>query len=357
MSFLYKKLLSVFLIGSCFFSSSCLRSLDKEKEYKVEILLFGAHPLLVSVAQGIEDGANEKFSSLGISKKIIFTRQDANFQVAQATQQTRQAMLNNPSALVALGTPSIKVAFGVKNQDVPLFFAATSDPKSLGLAVSNVSNDWKKEGGIKSEPNVFGMITDFDYLRMAKLVEKTVELSKGYSESKNCVKVGYPLNESESNSVLALEKLNENVAKEKICFVKAPVTSPTEVPLATRSLLSQNVSIIQIGPDNTVAGGIGSILSIIEEKGIPILASERESVRKGALFAYGADFYQLGKDLGGKIANKLTNNENTSPSVEVFSKNKLYVNPKSLQKFLSEEALINIVNFLEVEESVVEKVE
>jgi putative ABC transport system substrate-binding protein len=336
-------------------NAACTRT-SQPKEFKIEILLFGSHPLLLSVAEGIKAGASERQKSSGNNDMMTFTTNDANFQMAEVTQQTRQALLRNPAAIVALGTPSIKAALANRNDSVPLFFGAASDPKALGLTATNEPQDWQKPNAFAVRPNLFGIVSDFQYERMSRLIEKIAELTQKQSKIE-CTKVGYPLNEAESNSVLAIEKLDGLLADDKFCFKRAPVSSPTELPGAIRHLMSEQINMIQIGPDNTVAGGVGSILSITKGKGIPILASERETVRRGALAAYGVDFFELGKTLGTKLADKLLGNNTEEKPIVIFSKSRLYINRKTMEEFFSEEALKSVIQYLGITESERENVQ
>lgn len=334
---------------------ACARNEPQKKDYKVEILLFGSHPLLRSVAEGIDAGARERLRSLGRSESISFNINDANFQVIEATQQTKQALLRQPTAIVALGTPSIKAALANRDSNIPMYFGAASDPQGLKIATSNDPEDWQKPGAFTVDPNVFGIITDFQYGKVAQLIEKVTELNRRQGQT-GCIKVGYPLNEAESNSVLALQKIDDFLPDDKFCFIRAQAPTATEIPGAARFLMNSNVSVIQVGPDNTVAGGIGSLLSIVTGKHVPVLASERESVKRGALAAFGVDFFELGKRLGAKLVDNLVQ-ANTGSPVEVFSKSKLYVNPQTVKDHFQEEAVQSFIEHLGISGNEVEYVQ
>lgn len=338
-------------------TTACRQSNTTDKKYKVEILLFGVHPLLVSVADGIKAGAYAQLDSLGISRDSVeFTLQDANFQPLEATQQTKQALLRKPSAIIALGTPSIKAALVNRDNNVPVYFAAASDPQTLGFTNSNKVEDWRAPNAFNAPQNVYGTITDFQYEKMAMLIEKVSDLMRRGAQTE-CVKVGYPLNEAESNSVLALQKLQESLPPQKFCFMRAPVASPGDIPGAVRNLMSNNINLIQVGPDNTVAGGIGSVLSLTQGKAIPILASEKESVRRGAMAAFGVDFHQLGVALGARLINNLLQRQHASSAIDLFSTSKLYVNSSAINELIGNDSMKSLIQQLGISESDVERVQ
>jgi putative tryptophan/tyrosine transport system substrate-binding protein len=333
--------LSVILLFPMLSLNSCFKESNTNQKltYEVDVLLFGSNPLLLLVAKGIKEGANEKLKISGNDTKISinFKDHDAGFQAIESNQQTKQAIANKPSAIIALGTPSIKAALNYKDKGTPIYFGASSDPMALGFTKSKDPNEWSKPNALdQSQANVFGIVTNFQYDKMATLIN-TVSTKVNKDKKGKIISIGYPINESESNSVLALGQLKLKLPSEKFNFVKSPLSSPLETPTATRYLLEKDISLIQVGPDNTVAGGIGSIISITKGKKIPILASEQKSVEDGALAAYGVDFYRLGKSLGDKLAsNILKSTPQNRPNIELFSEGNLYYNPNTLMEIFGE---------------------
>ncbi|GEK09023.1 hypothetical protein PPE03_12720 [Pseudoalteromonas peptidolytica] len=299
-----------------------------QDELEVQLMLYGAHPLLLTVKDGVIEGAR-KYDS---GNKISFHLNDANFQFQEAVFQSRQVSRKGASALVAFGTPSIKAAISNSNPDVKVFFGASSDPVSIGVANSNDPDLWK-EKGFDGKDNVYGLVTNFDYVGMASLISNVLPKKESNEE---CVRIGYPMSDGEPNSVLAYDKLKFQLEKEGFCLISSAVSSPVDVPLAIRSLISKGVSAIQVGPDNTVSGSIGAVVSIAHNANLPVFTSDSASISKGADAAYAVDFYMLGIALGEKVAQVVLDKEvNEESRIDIFSNSKLYISKQFLSSHLN----------------------
>ena len=78
---------------------------------EIHLLLFGNHPLLLRVAEGVEHGYKEAMRHAGYdTSRVRFVRHDAGFQPTEAVAQARRVAAASPLAIVALGTPSIQAA-------------------------------------------------------------------------------------------------------------------------------------------------------------------------------------------------------------------------------------------------------
>ena len=83
-----KNTLTYLILTACLtFGSGCEReTATQATEFNVQIMLFGSHPLLLKVKDGVIDGVRKTASD----KKFSFTLNDANFQFQEAVQQARQ---------------------------------------------------------------------------------------------------------------------------------------------------------------------------------------------------------------------------------------------------------------------------
>jgi putative ABC transport system substrate-binding protein len=255
--------------------------------------------------------------------------QDADFQVTNAVAQAKLAANAKPAAIVALGTPSIKATLASAGNSISIFFGATSDPKALGFSASPDPAAWRAVGAMNGPSNVRGFVTDFDYTKIATLAAETV---KSVGPRPAAKVVGYPINESEPNSVLAARQIDAQLAPMGMRVLRAPVAASLETSRATRFLLSKKVGAIQVGPDNMVVGGIGSIVAAAEADHTPVVATDRESVGKGALCAYSVDFDLLGRKLGADIVDTLRGSPPSGPSIRLFSDSKLFYNGAAAAK-------------------------
>lgn len=319
---------------------SCTPAKTNTKE--VHILLFGPNPLLVSVQNGIQMGLTNRLRALGVNNEYVFIVRDAGLQPVEAAALAKLSFSKKPSAVIALGTPMIHATLSQKDDITSLLFGATSDPKSLGLTKSGDPKQWRLPGSLIGPKNVYGLVSDFAYSGMADLVVAVhARLQSKRATSKV---IGYPLNDTEPNSVLAAQQLEAMLAPQGFKLIRSPASESSETAAASRALLSRDAAILQMGPDNTVAGGLAGILSTTEGRTVPVLASERESVRRGAIAAVGVDFHTLGQELGGLAADVLTKQSTvTTNRIQLFSQNRLYVNTKAADAILDKSARESLV--------------
>ena len=88
-------------------------------------------------------------------------------------------------------------------------------------------------------------------------------------------------------------------------IVKAPASTSAEVQAAAQSLIGRADAIMVIG-DNTAVSALESIIKVAEQNQMPLVAGDPDSVKRGAVAAYGFDYYDLGKQTGAMAAKVLS---------------------------------------------------
>ena len=300
------------------------------RQGRIHIILFGNNALLQAVAQNFKTSLSKR------SPNIRYIQNDAGFDVSQASALARQAFSENPTAVVALGTPAIAAAMAQHNGRTPLFFAATSDAFRLKLNDNQDPSKWKTFSGPRQ---IYGYVSLFDYSKMATLAQIVANLST----KSNLQSIASIVSETESNAVLASSIWRSIFEKLKVKFVVAPVNDPSNVAAVTRSVIKQRPQLIQIGPDNMVSGAIGGVLGETIHRRIPVLASDRETVRKGATAAFGIDFSDLGRTLGQK-ADQVIRDIDKSPMIQGYTKQALYINTSMTNKLMGHDGVSRLAS-------------
>jgi putative ABC transport system substrate-binding protein len=72
--------------------------------------------------------------------------------------------------------------------------------------------------------------------------------------------------------------------------------------------LADKVDAIHITSDNTTVSVFETIATVCNHKNIPLFAGDRDSVPRGAIAAYGLDYFMVGYSAG-KIAARILNDE------------------------------------------------
>ncbi len=203
--------------------------------------------------------------------------------------------------ILAIATPTaISVAQAVT--DIPVLFTAVTDPVDAGLVASLES-----PGG-----NVTGTS---DAVPVSDLLELVTRLSP------DAKTVGIVYNPGESNAVTQVEWAQDAAADLGLEIVLATADTSNGVQQAAESL---DVDAFFVITDNTVVSALETLIQVAETKGIPVIASEGDSVARGAIATIGISYYDLGYQTG-EMAVKILKGEVTTDSMPVETQSELAV--------------------------------
>ncbi len=138
--------------------------------------------------------------------------------------------------------------------------------------------------------NLFGVYETLEYIDTALTLIKTL-----FPDAR---KVGTLINQSEPQSVDALNRINRTAAQLGLEIVSAPANNSAETQLVTESIINRGIDVFFALPDNTIFASFETIVSSCNRAKIPVVTSEAGLVPRGALAAFGADMYQWGYDAG-----------------------------------------------------------
>lgn len=266
-------------------SALSLNSFAQENLQKVAITAIVEHPALDSIRQGvIEELAREGFVD-GKNIKIDF--QSAQGSTATAAQIARKFVGDKADIIIPITTPSAQpVAAATRTTSV--VFSGVTDPVAAKLVKS-----WDASG-----TNVTG-ISDH------KPIEPQVKLIKTLVP--NATTIGYLYSAGEVNSAIVLKELEAEAAKQGVKVIPVAVQRSADIGTAARSLNSK-VQAIYISEDNAVVSAYEALHKATLEGKIPVIAADRDTVKRGALAAYAVNQYDIGVETG-KVAAKVLKGE------------------------------------------------
>ena len=127
-------------------------------------------------------------------------------------------------------------------------------------------------------------------------------------------------------SAVVVKRLQELLPKEGMELIEASAPRSVDVGAAARSLIGK-VDVIYTNTDNNVVSAYEALVKVGNEADIPLIASDTDSVKRGAIAALGINYKDLGIQTG-EIVVRILKGENpgTIPS-QTSSKLELYVNP------------------------------
>jgi len=258
-----------------------------------------------------KNGFDEKKGTV----KIIYRNAQGN--IPTLTQIVKYFVSQNVSLIAT--NPSLSTITAVQNtKTIPIFMMVAPTPTLM--KVNDAQGNPPK--------NLFGVGETLDYIDTSfLLIPKIVEPKSGK------ITVGMIFNQSEPQSVEAIQRIQQLAAANNINLVSLPVNSSADVKLVTASLLSKNIDAFFANPDNTVFSSFETIVQSCNEENIPIFTSEAGLVARGAVAAYGADIYQWGYQAGEQAAQYLKTKSTEGLKWEMVVKREKVFNQSVAKKF------------------------
>ena len=284
-------------------TSSASPSADTSKAYKIGISQIVTHPALDATVNGFKDA----LAAAGYTN-VTYDLQNAEGDMATTASIAQKFAGDNLDLVLGVATPTAQ-ALAKAITDKPVLFTAVTDPVGAGLV---------------QDPNApSANITGVSDMQPVKPI---LELVKTFRPDAKAVGMVY--NAGESNSVFLVKQAEKDAASMGLTIVKAPAGTSAEVQAAAQSLVGRADAIMVIG-DNTAVSALESIIKVAEQNKMPLVAGDPDSVKRGAVAAYGFDYYDLGKQTGAMAAKVLSGTPISDIPVE-FAKNlQLSVNEKA----------------------------
>lgn len=298
------------VLGACMASSVMLASVAHAQAVKsVGITSIVDHPALNSARKGVED----ELKALGWEpgKNIKITYQSAQGNAATAGQIARKFVGDKNDVIVAIATPSAQAA-AAATKSIPVVFAAVTDPVAAKLVKS-----WNASG-----TNVTGVS---DRLPLAPQIDLLLQVKPGAK------RVGYVYSPGEINSVTVLKELKAELGKRGMTVVEAAAPRTVDIPAAAKSLAGK-VDVIYTTTDNNVVSAYESLVRVAQESKLPLVASDTDSVKRGAIAALGMNYYDIGRQTGKMVDKILKGTKPGTIAPETGKKLSLVVSPEAAKK-------------------------
>ena len=235
-----------------------------------------AHPALDDVEQGIID----ELTDLGFTD-LEYDLQNANGDISTAASIANKFKTDRVRLAVGIATPTAQALVNAID-DIPVVFAAVTDPVGAGLIPSTDAG----EGNVTGSSDLTPVEGQFD------LMEQLADVQV----------LGHVYASGESNAV-ALADLARSAAEARgIEFVEATVVNSSEVRSATQSIIDR-VDAIYVSNDNTVVSALSALTEVAMANGVPVISADTTSAEPGGvLAALGFNYYKFGRATGRMVA-------------------------------------------------------
>ncbi len=238
-----------------------------------------SHPALDNDSKGFKAALAEEGFIEG--KNITIERQNAQGDQANCAIIARKFEDDRVDLVHAISTPCAQASVKV-SKTIPIVFSSVTDPVATGIA--------PKMG--KTGTHVTGVSDRWPITLQCQMYQDLMPWAK---------KWGTIYNPGDVNVTFHIKEMKDAVEGMGATFVEAHVSSSSEVMQAAQSLVGR-VHAIHITSDNTSVSAFESIVKVCNENNIPLFAGDRDSVPRGAVAAYGPDYFLVGYTAGKKAA-------------------------------------------------------
>jgi putative ABC transport system substrate-binding protein len=135
-------------------------------------------------------------------------------------------------------------------------------------------------------------------------------------------------NAGDPRSVLYIKELREAAKRLRVELIEVTTSSSDEIPPAAE-FLARRAQTIYITYDHIVLSSFDKIVKVCDEKKIPLFGGDFVCVTKGAMAAYGWDYFQIGYSAGRKAVRILKGEKPGDIPWELGGKLILLINEKA----------------------------
>ncbi|WP_301552932.1 ABC transporter substrate-binding protein [Guptibacillus hwajinpoensis] len=284
---------------------------EAEESYTIGVTQIVEHPSLDAAFEGFKMALEENGFKEG--DNVTYDVQNAQNDMNNSNTIAQNLVGDEVDLIFANSTPSAQSALNATSE-IPIIFTSVTDPVGAKLVESFENPGDNITGTTDTHPEA---------------IPKTIEFIANEFEAKN---VGLIYNAGEQNSVAQVEIVKEALTSKGMKAVEKSVSTSAEVKQATEALVGK-VDVIYIATDNTVVSALESVISVANDKDIPMFAGEFDSVNRGAFAAYGFDYKDIGYEAGQMAAKILKGEETTAELPVQYPQNlKLKMNKKAAEE-------------------------
>lgn len=296
-------MISLFIISSLF---ACGKKDEKAgKTLTVGISQFAENSQSDNARKGIVQGLREKGYKEGTN--IIYKYENAKGIATNADKISQKFIDDEVDMIISIGSSSAKSAVSfTKDKNIPVVYAAVTDPISLGFCDKSYNPTVDATGTIDK-------VSVKDLLNTIKEVRPNTE------------NIGIIYAKAENGSKSLIDEFKFYGTSTDINIVSIGLNKTSEIDLAFNTIAKKVDGIVLIN-DNIIAAANDKILELAKNINMPIYGIEKSQVEKGAIFGYCVNYLECGKETGRIAADVLQGEKVTYIRPHEVDINELYIN-------------------------------
>ena len=242
-----------------------------------------SHAALDADERGFEAGLASAGFKEGVN--VTYLRRNAEGDMARAEAMARELVQAKVDLIHTIATPTSQAVMRTGSR-IPMVFSSVTDPVRAGLVPPGSAP------GQKTGTHVTGLSDPWPVQLQMETYAKAVPHAKVW---------GTIYNPQETNSLTHVQAMQQAARRLGLTLVEATVNHSTDVEQAA-TRLAQQVQAFTITSDNTTVAALEAIARVCDERKIALFAGDIDSVARGAVMAYGLDYFLVGYSAGRKAA-------------------------------------------------------
>lgn len=226
----------------------------------------------------IVDNIKTRLTELGEERdtEIEILYENCNADSNLLSQIIADFIADDVDLMIGVATPvAMAMQAQCEDTDIPVLFAAVSDPVSAGLA--------------ESLENTGGNITGTSDFLNCEAVMNLI-----FAQNPKAEKIGLLYDAGQDSSVTPIKEAKKYLKAKNIEIIEHTGTTVDEIVLAAQAMVSDGVDAVFTPTDNTVMTAEMSIYEIFANAGIPHFTGADSFALNGAFLGYGVDYALLG---------------------------------------------------------------
>jgi putative tryptophan/tyrosine transport system substrate-binding protein len=222
---------------------------------------------------------------------VVYDRQNARGDKAHARAIAQKLRDGNAALIHSVATPASQAAVRVI-RDIPIVFSSVTDPRDARLVPR------KSLPGTRTGTNVTGVSDHWPVFSQFQMYTRFFPKAKRW---------GTIYNSQEPRSLSHVMEMRAAAKRLGVEMIEAKITGSAEAASAARSLAGK-IQVLNLPFDPTVLSSFEAIVKVCNERKIPLFGGDVRSATKGAMAAYGFDYFQIGY-AAGKMAVRILKGE------------------------------------------------
>ncbi len=278
-----------------------------DADYTIGICNYVDDASLNQIVENIENRLAEIGKEKGVTFKIEYDNCNADATVMN--QIIANFIADDVDLMIGVATPvAVAMQTATEDNQIPVVFAAVSDPVSAGLVAS-----LEAPGA-----NITGTSDYLDTNSIMNLI---------FAANAEVDKIGLLYDQGQDSSTTPIAAAKEYLDSKGIEYVERTGTTTDEVMLAAQALVADGVDAVFTPTDNTIMTAELSIYETFIAAGIPHYTGADSFALNGAFLGYGVDYANLGIETANMVAGILLDgNDPATTAVMTFDNGTATVN-------------------------------